>query len=78
MEKKDILTTLIPDLSKVSDDLVKAVKAEKDNITFLDLQNPVIRKIDRMWAKELFGNDADTILDEAVRLLEYLARKRNP
>lgn len=78
MEKKDILTTLIPDLSKVSDDLVKAVKAEKDNITFLDLQNPVIRKTDRMWAKELFGNDADTILDEAVRLLEYLARKRNP
>ena len=78
MEKKDILTTLIPDLSKASDNLVKAIKAEKDNITFLDLQNPVIREIDRIWAKELFGKDADTILDEAVRLLEYLARKRNP
>ena len=78
MEKKDILTTLIPDLSSLSDELIKAVKAEKDNITFLDLQSPTIRKIDRIWAMELFGDEADTILDEAVRLLEFLARKRNP
>ena len=77
MEKKDILTTLIPDLKALSSGLLSSIKAEKDNIKFLDLQSPQIRMIDRIWAKELFGDDADSILDETVRLLEFLARKRN-
>lgn len=78
MEKNDIMTTLIPKLDAISEETVKAIKLEKHNISFLDLQSPTIRQIDKIWAKELFGKDADSVLIEAVRLLEFVARKRNP
>lgn len=77
MEKKDIMTTLVPDFKCMSDELITSIKSEKNNISFLDLQNPKIREIDRIWAKELFAKNADSVLNEAVRLLEFLARKRN-
>ena len=50
----------------------------KDSIAFADLNNPEIRNIDRIWASELFGDQANNLLDEARRLLLFLANKRNP
>ena len=48
------------------------------SITFVDLHNPIIRNVDRIWAEELFGANANLMLDEATRILAYLADVREP
>lgn len=77
MERGDILSTLVPDFNKLSNNIVEKLEAEKKSISFLDLQNPVARNIDRIWADELFGNDSEAILNETVSLLSFLANRRN-
>lgn len=77
MEVKDILKTFVPDLDTRSAGLLPLLQAEKNHIEFLDLQDPVIREVDRIWAAELFGAEGENILEEARRLLEFLANKRN-
>ena len=77
MESGDILSTLVPDFDKLSKDIVKKLEAEKNNISFLDLQNPVARDIDRIWANELFGKDGESVLSETISLLSFLANRRN-
>ncbi len=77
MEVKDILKTLVPDLDTRSAGLLPLLQAEKNHTEFLDLQDPVIREVDRIWAAELFGAEGEDILEEARRLLEFLANKRN-
>ena len=34
-----------------------------------------ISQVDRIWANELFGENSDTMLDNARRMLEYLASR---
>lgn len=77
MEVKDILTTLVPNFDTFSDTLYTKIQAELPNISFLELKNPIIRDIDRIWATELFGEDADDKLNEASRLLAFLANRRD-
>ena len=77
MEVKDILTTLVPNFCTLSDTLYTSIQAELSNISFLELKNPIIRDIDRIWATELFGEDADDKLNEASRLLAFLANRRD-
>lgn len=77
MESGDILSTLVPTFDKLSKDIVEKLEAEKNNISFLDLQNPVARDIDRIWANELFGNDGESVLSETISLLSFLANRRN-
>lgn len=77
MEVKDILTTLVPNFDTLSDTLYTKIQAELPNISFLELKNPIIRDIDRIWATELFGEDADDKLNEASRLLAFLANRRD-
>lgn len=77
MEVKDILTTLVPNFDTLSDTLYTSIQAELPNISFLELKNPIIRDIDRIWATELFGEDADDKLNEASRLLAFLANRRD-
>lgn len=78
MEGTDIGKTFIPDFSKIDDDFYNMILAEVDNITFLNLRNVQIRQIDRIWAKILFGQNADSILNEATRLLSFVVARRNP
>ena len=52
-------------------------KENYNEIEFVDLQTPEIREVDRIWARELFGDEADAMMDKAKRLLAYLGNKRN-
>lgn len=77
MEVKDILTTLVPNFDTLSADLFSRIQADLADISFLELKAPTIRNIDRIWAEELFGANADDNLDEATRLLAFLANRRD-
>lgn len=77
MEVKDILTTLVPNFDSLSNTLFSRIQAEIPNVTFLELKNPEIRNIDRIWAEELFGISANDKLNEASRLLKFLANRRD-
>ena len=78
MEGADIGKTFAPDFSKLGDDIYKKVEDELKNITFLDLRNVQIRQIDRLWAETLFKDKAESILEEATRLLSFVVARRNP
>lgn len=78
MEVMDMGHTLVPDLDVISEETVKQLAEEADKILFLDLNSPEIRTVDKIWAAELFGEDAEETLDCAQRLLEYQVNRRNP
>lgn len=77
MEVADIKLTLVPNFDNISKDIILKLKLEKNNIEFLKLNHPIIRNVDRIWAEELFGENADFQLQKAIRLLRYLSNKRN-
>ena len=77
MEVSDIMQTYIPKTEMVSDDTLRLLKDSYNEIQFVDLQNPEIRDVDRIWARELFGDEANAMMDKANRLLAYLGNKRN-
>ena len=54
------------------------IKNEIPNIVFLNLSQPQIRKIDKIWAEILFGSNSEKYVTEAQRLLRFLANRRNP
>lgn len=77
MEGSDIELTLIPVINSVDSDVLDSLNRIKDKIEFLDLKNPEIREVDRIWANFLFdSNDVEKIMNESVRFLAYLAHKR--
>ena len=78
MEVADIQRTYIPKFNEVQEDTIDALNEIYNTISFLDLGNPEIREVDRIWAAELFGERSDELLETAQRLLEYLANRRNP
>lgn len=77
MEVVDIEKTYIPSFCSVSKETIEALKKEYHSLKFLNLVSPEIREVDRIWAKELFGENAKEILETARRLLSYLSAKRN-
>ena len=78
MEVSDIEKTYIPVLDSISQETIDALIAENDSIEFLTLATPEIREVDRIWANELFRENAEELLNSARRMLEYLANRRNP
>ncbi len=78
MEVSEIKSTFIPTTGRVSQATLHALSNACSSIEFLNLSEPEIRNIDRIWAAELFGEHAETILVQARRLLKYLANRRNP
>lgn len=78
MEIADIGLTFIPKLENVSALTYSALENELNNIVFLDLQSPLIRNVDLIWARELFGDAALEKAEEAKRLLGYISTRRNP
>lgn len=77
MEVADILKTYIPNKDQITINTMDRIKKEIKNIKFVELKNPMVREIDKIWAEELFGKDSTDILEEAKRLLSYLTSKRN-
>ena len=78
MEVMDIGYTFVPNLDILSKEVTESLKEEAQRIAFLDLNDPQIRKVDRIWAGEMFGDRADEVLNRALRLLGYLVNRRNP
>ena len=76
MEVADIKKTYIPDLSSVSSNTITQLLKIVPTIDFVDLRNPQIRDVDKIWANELFGTNAINMLNDAQRLLAYLANIR--
>lgn len=48
-----------------------------ERIEFLELTNPKIREIDKIWGDIIFGENSEEKIEESRRLLKFLARKRN-
>lgn len=78
LELQDVQTTHAPIVSALTTAEIARVNAELPNIHFLDLNNPVIRNIDLIWADILYGTNANAVLNDALRLLRFLANRRNP
>ena len=78
LELQDVQTTHVPIVSALTTAEIARVNAELPNIQFLDLNNPVIRNIDLIWADILYGTNANAVLNDAIRLLRFLANRRNP
>ena len=77
MEVNDIRLTFAPKLENIPESVVNELKQEKDTLSFIDLKSPEIRNVDRIWARHLFGDDFESKLNEAVRLLSFLANRRD-
>ena len=78
LELGDAKKTHVPDINVLTPDEKSEILAEVPNIRFLELNRPVIREIDRIWARILFGKGASDQLKEAQRLLRFLLNRRNP
>ncbi len=77
MEVLDISRTRVPEMTTVSEKTKQKLQEAAARVTFLELQRPEIREVDRIWAEELFGGRAQSILNTARELLEYQANRRN-
>jgi len=78
MEKKDFEETFVPDFSTLTGTDKNALIKEFDKFTFIKLNSPEIRTVDKIWAEIIFGGKANEKLAEAKRLLGFLANTRNP
>ncbi len=77
LEVRDMQTTHVPKYEALSQGDIHEITDEIPHIGFLDLNHPVARRIDRIWAGILFGTDGEEILDGALRLLRFLADLRS-
>ena len=77
MEVNDIKSTLVPNLDTVSEEIANRLHGAKDGIEFLNLQNPEVREIDRIWGEVLFGENSEEVLEQSKRWLEFLVNRRN-
>ena len=78
MEVQDIIETLIPDFNHIPSSMIDQLESIKSELTFLDLKNPTIRDVDKIWANFLFNDKANYFLENSFRLLSFLANRRNP
>lgn len=77
MEVRDVSKTFVPKREKIGAATIDSLKKICEAIEFVDLQNPRIREVDRLWAAALFGARAEEMLNEACSLLSYLGTRRN-
>ena len=78
MEVKNIKDTYIPILSDVSQETYDKLAIAIKRFDFLELRKPKIREIDKIWAQELFGEQAEDMLNASKEKLTYLANIRYP
>lgn len=73
----DVLRTIVDGVENISNDKLKLLFDEVLNIEFLDLQNPEIREIDKIWARILFDCEGEKLLSIAKDYLMYVSNRRN-
>ena len=78
IELQDLKHTHIPNISTLTRNDKQRVIEAIDSISFLELNNPEVREIDRVWAHILYGDEAEDVLEKAEMLLRFLANRRNP
>lgn len=81
MRKQEIVNVdrmHFPKLNNLDESQKNRIKNCVRNISFLDLSNPQLRDIDKIWAEILFGDMADNTLAESLQLLVLLVNERNP
>lgn len=78
MEVNSIKETIVPIYDHVSDECRKRIYDIRNDISFVNLLNPKIRKIDEIWGEEIFGDSAKEKTEEARKLLSYLVGMRKP
>lgn len=78
MESMDIRETYIPKFSNVSAHTLADLQGIMGTISFACLHDPQIREVDEIWARELFGTDAEDKLNTAKEILSNAANVRDP
>ena len=78
IEINDLMHTHIPNLSCLTKKDRQNIIRALENISFLELNNPVVRDIDRVWARILYGDESEEVLEQAKTLLHFLVNRRNP
>lgn len=78
MEVRDIETTLIPIFTELTNNEKSEILAQIADIEFLSLNTSVVRDVDLLWGRILFGNASEEKANEARRLLDFVANMRNP
>lgn len=78
IEKPQMGETSIPRFDMVTEKTYNILRECVKAATFIDLHDPIIRRIDSVWAKELFDDAATSYLDDARDILSSLANRRSP
>ncbi|MCC8112833.1 MAG: BpuSI family type II restriction endonuclease [Bacteroidales bacterium] len=78
MESAQIAKTRVPDLGFVKEFAKELLERIGEFEYFVTLQDPQVRRVDRVWASFLFGDRAEEALSEAQILLMRAANIRNP
>lgn len=78
MEMVDFQKTFLPKFEDLPAEMLDDVKENIQRFSFLKLDAPKIRPIDKIWANYLFGEKADALLREAMRILKFLTVRRRP
>lgn len=77
MEVNDIRLTFVPKMENIPDSVINELSQETHTLSFIDLKSPKIRNVDCIWARYLFRDNYKDKLNEATRLLSFLANRRN-
>ena len=78
IELQDLKHTHIPNILTLSRNDKRHIIETIDSISILELNNPEVREIDRVWARILYGDEAENVLEKAEILLRFLANRRSP
>lgn len=77
MERGELFKTHIPKLSQLSSEEKSKILSQGFFEKFLDLQEPEIRNVDRIWAEIIFGQQSQDILNKSLELLLRKSINRN-
>jgi hypothetical protein len=75
-----IYDLLIPDFDQIDEEFLEEVCQiiNDDQFTFTDLYQLEASKLDRLWAEQLWGEEADEKLNNVLLLLSDLIYERDP
>ena len=79
LEKEPVKALLIPDFANLSEDSkTQILDVYEKTTSFTDLYNPTITELDKIWAKLLWGERAELVLNQALTLLKDMVFERDP
>ena len=75
LEKEDYEPLHVPVTSELSEEEKQRIVSTQIN-EFINLRSPQVRDVDRVWAKILFGKNAEELIEEALTLIPILVADR--